>query len=95
MEVYEELKKLTKKIPVVMTTQCIFGRVNLNVYETGRKLQQINVLGNMTDMTVEAAFIKLAWLLSNYKKRDEINRLIVKDLRGEISKRVTYEEVFV
>ena len=76
-------------MPVVMTTQTIFGRVNLNVYSTGRKLQEIGILGNYTDMLTETAFIKLAWLLSNYKK--ETRNLIDKNLRGEISERITEE----
>ncbi|MBI2148663.1 Glu-tRNA(Gln) amidotransferase subunit GatD [Candidatus Woesearchaeota archaeon] len=89
--ILKELNKLAKKIPVVMTSQCIFGRVNMNVYDTGRKLQDSGVLGNYSDMTLEAAFIKLAWLLSNYKK-NQIKDLINNNFRGEISKRVTYEE---
>lgn len=93
--VYNEIKKLAKNIPVVMASQCIFGRVNMNVYQYGRKLQQAGVLGNMLDMTLEAAFIKLTWLLSNYKKRKDVEELFVKNLRGEISSRVIYEEEFV
>ncbi len=94
-DIFNELKKLAKKIPVVMTSQCIFGRVNMNVYDTGRKLQQIGVLGNNSDMTLEATFIKLAWLLSNYKKISDINNLFNKNLRGELSSRSTYEDVFI
>ena len=86
---YLILKKLAKKMPVVITTQTIFGRVNLNVYATGRKLQEIGILGNYTDMLTETAFIKLVWLLSNYKK--ETRNLIDKNLRGEISERITEE----
>ncbi len=93
--VYNEIKKLAKKIPLVMVSQCVFGRVNMNVYQYGRKLQQAGVLGNMLDMTLETAFIKLNWLLSNYKKRNEVEELFVKNLRGEISSRVIYEEEFV
>jgi len=81
-----EIKKLAKKIPVVMTSQCIFGRINMNVYSTGRKLIEAGILGNLNDMTTETAFIKLAWLLSNRNKR-EIPILIHEDFRGEISKR--------
>ena len=33
-----EIKNLAKKMPVVMTTQTIFGMVNMNVYSTGRDL---------------------------------------------------------
>ena len=93
--ILKEIKRLAKKIPVVMTTQCIFGRVNMNVYDTGRKLQQAGVLGNLTDMTLEAAFIKLAWLLSNYKNKKLVKEMIDIDLRGEISKKINYEEEFI
>ncbi len=93
--ILEELKKLAKKIPVAMTTQCVFGRVNLNVYDTGRKLQNIRVLGNNSDMTFETAFIKLAWLLSNYKKRSDVENLFEKDIHGEISRRVLFERKFI
>ena len=92
--IYKELKKLSKKIPVIMSTQCIFGRVNMNVYDTGRRLQEIGILGNYSDMLPETTFIKLAWLLSNYK-RNQIKDLISQDFRGEISKRITYEEEFI
>ena len=85
--IFKELEKLSKKIPIVITSQCIFGRVNLNVYSTGRKLQEIGILGNLSDMTTETAFIKLAWLLSNYPK--DVRKMIDKDIKGEISKRTS------
>lgn len=93
--IYNEVKKLAKKIPVVMVSQCVFGRVNMNVYQYGRKLQQAGVLGNMLDMTLETAFIKLAWLLSNYKKRKDVEELFMKNLIGEISSRTIFEEEFI
>ncbi len=71
---------------VVMTTQCLHGRVNMNVYSTGRRLLEMGVAGNMTDMLPEVAFIKLAWLLSNFERNDVI-KLIHENLRGEISDR--------
>ena len=82
----KKLKKLAKKIPVAATTQTIFGRVNMNVYSTGRKMQEIGILGNLLDMTTETAFIKLAFLLSNYPK--EVRKLYSKNLKGEISSRI-------
>ena len=73
-----------------MSTQAIYGRVNMNVYAPGRKLQEIGVLGNLADMTTETAFIKLAWLLSNYSK-EEAKTLISENLKGEISDRTSAE----
>lgn len=89
-KVFAELKKLTKKIPVVITSQCIFGRINMNVYTTGRKLQEIGVLGNGLDMTTETAFIKLAWLLSNFKKQD-VFELISENISNELNERIKDE----
>jgi glutamyl-tRNA(Gln) amidotransferase subunit D len=42
-------------------------------------------------MTPETAYIKLAWLLSNYK--DKVKELYGKNLRGEISERS--ENIFI
>ena len=91
---YKELKKLAKKIPCVMVSQCVFGGINMNVYSTGRRLQEAGILGNLTDYILESAFIKLAWLLSNYKKK-EISELWNKNLRGEISNRLEYQKEFI
>ena len=89
-KILSELKNLARKMPIVMASQCTFGRINMNVYTTGRKLQEIGILGNMHDMTTETAFIKLAWLLSNYKK-PEVKNLISENLKGEISDRSSAE----
>jgi len=84
-KIFGVVKTLSGKMPVVMTSQCISGRVNMNVYTPQRELLEIGVIPG-EDMTPETAFIKLAWLLSNYKK-EEVKKLISKNLRGEISER--------
>lgn len=85
------IQSLTKKIPVVMSTQCTFGRINMNVYSYGRKILASGVWGNNTDMLPETAFIKLAWLLSNYPK-NKVKELYHENLRGEISERTLYND---
>lgn len=87
------IKELCKKIVVVNASQCIYGRLQMNVYSKGRDIQELGVIGNYSDMTPETTFIKLAWLLSNYKK-EEVKELITKNLRGEISER-TEKETFL
>ncbi|MAG39125.1 Glu-tRNA(Gln) amidotransferase GatDE subunit D [Candidatus Woesearchaeota archaeon] len=87
------VKLLAKKMPVVMTSQTIYGRVNMNVYSPGRKLQDAGVFGSYADMTSETAFIKLVWLLSNHKK--DVKKLFSKNLRGEISERSEEEDFLV
>ena len=78
---------------VVMTTNTIFGRVHMHVYDKGTDLVKLGVIPRV-DMLAETAFVKLAWLLGNYKA-DEAKELIGKNLRGEISEHTKYEEEII
>jgi glutamyl-tRNA(Gln) amidotransferase subunit D len=91
LEIFNEIKALAKDKVVCMTTQTGHGRINMNVYSPGRLLKEAGVLGHNLDMTVETAYIKLAWLLSNYDV-DDAKRLYSENLRGEISERSENEE---
>jgi len=87
-KIFTTLKDMIKNgLIIVMSSQAIYGRLQMNVYTPMRELQEIGVLGHLSDMTPETTFIKLAWLLSNYKK-EEVKELIIKNLKGEISERV-------
>ena len=93
-KIFPVVKKLVKNgTLVVMSSQCLFGRVNMNVYSKGRDIQALGVLGNYSDMTPETSFIKLAWLLSNHN--DRVEELFMENLRGELSERTKFEEEFV
>ncbi|MCX8158122.1 MAG: Glu-tRNA(Gln) amidotransferase subunit GatD [Candidatus Diapherotrites archaeon] len=86
-KIYEEIKKLTKSgCIVIMTTTCLQGRVNMNVYNKGRDLQEAGIISG-EDMLAEVAFMKLSWLLGNFEDRDKIKEMISKNLRGEIRER--------
>ena len=85
-KIFTILRELIDKTIIAMGSQAIYGRIQMNVYKEGRLLQEIGVLGNYTDMTPETAYIKLAWLLSNYSKED-VRKLYGKNLKGEISER--------
>jgi len=87
-KIFDSLKEMIKNgLITVMSSQTIYGRIQMNVYTPMRELQEIGVLGHLSDMTPETTFIKLAWLLSNYKKK-EVKDLITKNLKGEISERI-------
>jgi len=93
--IFKAIEKLIKQgTIVVMAPQTIYGRLQMNVYSPGRRIQEIGVLGNGSDMTPETTFIKLAWLLSNYKK-EQVKELITKDIRGEISTKISGDEFLV
>lgn len=81
------IKRLIKSGTVmVMTSQCIFGRVSMDTYSRGRELQSLGILSSF-DMTTETAFIKLSWLLANFKK-SEVKELFTKNLCGELKQRI-------
>ncbi len=84
-KIFESIRVLVRGGTIVaMASQAIYGRINLNVYAPARMLQKIGVVGNLADMTSETAFIKLAWLLSNYS-REEAKKMMGQNLIGEIS----------
>ncbi|MDG7042246.1 MAG: Glu-tRNA(Gln) amidotransferase GatDE subunit D, partial [Nitrososphaerota archaeon] len=66
-----------------MTSQCIWGSVNLNVYETGRDLVSAGVVP-LGDMLSEVALAKSMWVLGNGLNATGQMPL---DLRGEVSGR--------
>lgn len=87
-KIAEAIRKLVQQGTIVAAaTQTIYGGIDMNVYSTGRKMQELGIIGNYTDMTPETAFIKLAWLLSNAPK-DKIKELYSTNLAGEISQRL-------
>lgn len=91
-KIFNELKKLIKSgCIVIMTSQCIFGRVNMNVYSIGRDLIDVGIIPG-EDMMAETAYVKLAWLLANYKKREVVKEMFEKNLRGEIRERTLPDE---
>lgn len=92
--ILDSLKKaIEKRMVVCMASQTIYGRVDMNVYSTGRDLQDIGVIP-CEDMTPETAFIKLAWLLGNFGK-EEAKKQMEKNICGEISERSGADEFLV
>lgn len=71
------------EIPVVMTSQCLYGRVNMNVYSTGRKLLSAGVISAL-DMLPETAYVKLVWTLGQTNNPEEVRRIMQTNLKGEI-----------
>ncbi len=84
------LVEMAKKLPIVISSQCINGSTNLNIYRTGRIIKRVGVLESKA-MITETAFIKLAWLLSNFSK-DEIKEQWERNFVGEIISRNLYEK---
>ncbi len=71
-------------IAVCMTSQCLYGRVNLNVYSTGRRLLKAGVIP-CEDMLPETAYVKLIWVLGHTQNIDEVRKMMLRNYAGEIT----------
>jgi glutamyl-tRNA(Gln) amidotransferase subunit D len=78
------VKETTEVIPVVMTSQCVYGAVCDRVYDTGRDLLKAGVIEG-GDMLSETALVKLMWVLGQTSDREEIRKLMRRNIAGEIT----------
>ncbi|RLI08430.1 Glu-tRNA(Gln) amidotransferase GatDE subunit D, partial [Candidatus Bathyarchaeota archaeon] len=78
-------RAIREGLVICMTSQCIWGRVNMNVYERGRDLLAAGVVP-LADMLPEVALVKLMWVLGSLTDDpEEAGRLMQKPFAGEIS----------
>lgn len=69
-----------------MTSQCQEGRVDLNVYATGRDLIQEGVVP-LEDMLAETALVKAMWALGNASTPKKALALMKENIAGETTTR--------
>ena len=90
---YSSLERAVSKGTVVgMCSQCIWGRVHMNVYSTGRDLLRIGVLP-LGDMLAETALVKLMWALGHQKDPEEVKKIMLSNIANEFSERRELEEL--
>jgi glutamyl-tRNA(Gln) amidotransferase subunit D len=79
-------RAVEKDMFIGMTSQCLWGRVDMNVYSTGIDLQKIGV-HPLEDILPETALVKLMWVLGQTKDPTRIAEVMRTNLVGEISPR--------
>ncbi|MEM0174421.1 MAG: Glu-tRNA(Gln) amidotransferase subunit GatD, partial [Sulfolobaceae archaeon] len=77
-------KAIKDGVFIGMTSQCLFGRVNMNVYTTGRILLKAGVVP-LEDMLPEVALVKLMWGLAHYSDHEELKSFMLRNIVGEIN----------
>ncbi|HKR73369.1 MAG TPA: Glu-tRNA(Gln) amidotransferase subunit GatD [Candidatus Nitrosocosmicus sp.] len=77
-------KLIESGIFVFMTSQCIFGRVQMTVYDTGRDLLGLGVI-SLSNMSSETAVAKAMWALSNNSGPDDFIKIMKSDYAEEFS----------
>lgn len=80
----ELVHAIEKNILIVNVTQCKKGSVQMEKYETGKKLQEIGVIGGF-DITTESAVSKLMYLFGIEKDTHKISTLFQTPIRGEMT----------
>jgi glutamyl-tRNA(Gln) amidotransferase subunit D len=79
-------------VVVAMASQCIWGRVNMNVYDTGRDLLALGVV-SLEDMLAETALVKLMWIFGQTDKSEEAKKLLLTNIAGEFCPRTLLERI--
>ena len=88
---FESIRRAIKNgVLVAMTSQCIWGRINMNVYDQGRDLLALGVIP-LEDMLPETALVKLMWIFGQTDSLEEAERLLKMNLAHEYSERTLYE----
>lgn len=83
-------KALKRDIPVFMTSQTIWGRVDMNVYDNGRDLLNLGVTP-LEDMLPETAFVKLSWVLGHTRSPEKALTMMTTPFASEITPRSLVE----
>ncbi len=73
---------VAKGVVVALASQCIWGRVNMNVYDTGRDLLSFGVVP-LDDMFPETGLVKLMWALGQTSDPKEAIKLLKTNIAGE------------
>jgi len=89
---FNAIKNATAKgVVVALASQCIWGRVNMNVYDTGRDLLSLGVVP-LDDMFPETALVKIMWALGQSSDQKEVTALLKTNIAGEYSSRTLPQE---
>lgn len=85
--VYPAIKRaVAAGVHIYMTVQTLWGYVQMYVYDTGRDLMEMGIIpcGNMLP---EVAFMKLNWALGHSHDREEVKKLMLTPIAGELTPR--------
>lgn len=73
-------------VAVYMTVQTLWGYVQMYVYETGREMMELGVVPT-ANMLPEVAYMKLCWALGQTEDIEEVKRIMLTPINGEITER--------
>ncbi|MBS1267205.1 MAG: Glutamyl-tRNA(Gln) amidotransferase subunit D [Candidatus Woesearchaeota archaeon] len=83
-------KAIDKGLVVVMASTTLYGRIHPFVYRNLRLAHDTGMIYGEklpSDMLPEVAYVKLGWVLGQTKDCEKAKEMMIKNLRGEITKR--------
>lgn len=85
--IYDSIKRaIQEDITILMTTQTLHGFVGMNVYSTGRELQNMGVIPGR-NLLPEVGYVKLGWVLGQTSNPEKIKELLLTNITGEFIER--------
>lgn len=92
---YPALKRAKEAgVAVYMTVQTIWGYVQMYVYDTGRDMMDLGVIP-AANMLPEVAYMKLGWALAQSDDMEEVKRIMLTPISGDITEREPYNGYLV
>jgi glutamyl-tRNA(Gln) amidotransferase subunit D len=76
-------KIIESGVMVFMTSQCIWGRINMAVYDTGRDLLNIGVIP-LSNMIPETAVTKAMWVIANSNSIESARKMMQENIANEV-----------
>jgi glutamyl-tRNA(Gln) amidotransferase subunit D len=93
--VYPAIERATAAgVAIYMTVQTLWGYVAMFVYDTGRDLMAKGIVP-AANMLPEVAYVKLAWALGQTDDLDEVKRIMLTPICGEITEREPHDGYLV
>ena len=85
-ECFPQIQNAVKSgVMIFMTSQCIWGRTKMTVYDTGRDLLDMGVIP-LSNMTPETATVKAMWVLANNKEIESAKKMMQENMANEIAR---------
>jgi glutamyl-tRNA(Gln) amidotransferase subunit D len=87
---YPAIERAVKAgVHIYMTVQTLWGYVHMFVYDTGRDLMAKGIVPT-ENMLPEVAYIKLGWVLGQTNDPEEVRRMMLTPVNGEITEGEPY-----
>jgi L-asparaginase len=77
---FKKAKK--KKLPIIISSQCLHGKTEMAAYDVGKRALQLGVIEGL-DQSLEMLTVKLMWALKKYKYED-LKRVMHNNYSGEV-----------